>query len=119
VGADPKGRLRSVGRVLTKDHADRAKRSRAAGLWRSAEDVTSPGDLELHKTGTLDQCCYLFFQKSTRNSTGPQRDILFSARRHGLLDEDIRDLKAPAGPEHTCHLRQGGILVGDEIEHAV
>ncbi len=90
----------------------RAVFSGTTGLSRAAVNIPAPGDLEADETRGHDGQLELSFQESTRNSTGPERDVLLRALRNRLLDQDVADLQAAARLEHPRHLAQRRVLVG-------
>jgi hypothetical protein len=85
-------------------------------LRRTTEDIRPPGDLEPHKTGGHDRRLKLCFQQSTGNSTGPQVYVAFGALRHGFLHQDVTDLEAAVGLEHTGHLEKATWLYLGYVE---
>jgi hypothetical protein len=65
-------------------------------LGRAAENVGSPGNFEIHKTGHDHGHLQLCFQQSAGNSAGPQIYLAFGALRHNLLHQDVAKLQATA-----------------------
>ena len=67
---------------------------RSAGLlWCVAEDILSPGDLEVLETDLGYEGLKLCIQQSAGDSAGPQGYILLGFIRHRLLHRDIRYLE--------------------------
>ena len=91
----------------------------ARRLWRAGEDLGAPGDLEIDEPGRDNRCLKLCLQQSAGDSALPETDVSFATVRHGLLHEDVADLKATARLENACHFLESGKLVGKEVEHAV
>ena len=91
----------------------------ARRLWRASVDVSTPGDLEIDKSGRSDRCLKLCVQQSAGDSGLPEIDVSFAIVRDCFLDEDVADLKATAGLEHTCHFLQPRKLIGKKVEDAV
>ncbi len=91
----------------------------ATGLRRATEDIRLPGDLEVNKSGGHDRGLQFCFQQSTGNSARPQVDLLLRLLRHRLLHQDIPDLEAARGFEHTGHLPQGRQFVRQQVEDPV
>ncbi len=91
----------------------------ATGLRHATEDVRLPGDLEVNKSCSHDRGLEFCFQQSAGNSARPQIDLLFCVLWHRLLHQDIPDLEATAGFEHTRHLLQGHEFVRQQVENAV
>lgn len=86
--------------------AKRPKVGGAARLWRAAEYIRAPGDLEIDKASSHDRGLKLCIQQSTGDSAGPEVDLAFGALWNGLLHQDIANLQAPARLEHARHLGQ-------------
>jgi hypothetical protein len=99
--------------------SQRAELRGARGLRGARVDVSTPGDLEIDKTGGYHRYLELCVQQSAGDSALPQVDVLFSLFRHCFLNEDVAYLKAAARFEHTRHFPQSGKLVGKEIQHTV
>ena len=64
----------------------------AARLLGTGVDIPAPGDFEFNETCGQDGQRELSFQESTRNSTGPEVDLLASAFWHRMLDQNVADL---------------------------
>jgi len=107
------------GLARSEGDAERAELSGATRLLRTGVDIRARGDLEIDESGRGDGECYLSFQESTGNSTGPERDIRLGILGDRLLDQDVADLQAPAGPENACHFAQRGVFVRHEVEDAI
>jgi hypothetical protein len=91
----------------------------ARRLRRAGVDVSAPGDLEIDEPGGDDRCLKLCIQQSAGDSGLPEIDVSFAIVRDCFLDEDVADLKATAGLEHTCHFLQPRKLIGKKVEDAV
>ena len=76
----------------------------AAGLRCAVVDRSAPGNFETDEARGDDRLFELSFQDSTRNSTGPQINVLFGVGRDGFLDQDIGDLQTASRLEDTRHL---------------
>ena len=97
----------------------RAELGGTAGLRRTAEDVAAPANCEIDESCRDDGQFNLSFQKSTGNSTGPERDVLLRVLRNRLLDQDVADLQTAAGLENPRHLAQRGVFVGHQVQDAI
>ncbi len=97
----------------------RSELRRARLLGSSLEYVSPPGDLEVRESRSHDRGFELCFQQSTRDSAGPEFDILLGVFGHGSVNEDITDLNAPPGLEHPRHLGEGLMLVRHQVHDAV
>jgi hypothetical protein len=90
-----------------------------ARLRSATEDVHLPGNLEVNEARSHDRGLQFCFQQSTGNSARPQIDLLFRVRWHRLLHQDIPDLEAARGFEHTGHLPQSRQFVRQQVEDPV
>lgn len=108
-----------TGFARAKIDPDGAELRRARRLRRSAEHVRAPRDLESHESSRHDRGVQLCLQQSAGDSALPEIDVSFRARRDGLLDEDVTDLKTAARLEYTRHFAKAGHLIGEEIQHAI
>ena len=76
--------------------AERSKLCGARLLRCTREDVGTPGDLESIEPRCFDRGLELCFQQSAGDSALPEVDVSLGGVGHGLLHEDIADLKATA-----------------------
>jgi hypothetical protein len=91
----------------------------AAGLRRARVHVSAPCDLEAVETGGGNFQLKLSFQEGTRNSTGPQVDLVARAVWHGMLNQQVANLQSTAWLQHAGHLGQPDMLVRQQIEHSI
>ena len=108
-----------AGATRAKTDSHRSELGCARCLWRVSVNVQSAHNLELDESGGDDRRLKLCLQQSTRDSAFPQIDVAFALVAHGLLHEDVADLKPPARLECASHLPQSGELVRKEIEDAI
>jgi hypothetical protein len=110
-----------LGRCLARTEVDAESSvfGGAAGLCGAAIHVATPGDLEVNETSADNGHLELSFQESTGDSTSPQIDLLSCALWHGVLHQNVADLKPTSWLEHACHLRQACMLVRHQVEHTV
>ena len=66
-----------------------------------------------------EPCGVLCFQQSSCNSTGPEIDVASPFLAHRTLDRDVGKLHSAAGAQHAVELREDGILIRHEVDHAV
>ena len=59
------------------------------------------------------------FQQRPGNSAGPEIDVSSAFGADRVLDRHIRDLHPAAGREHAEELGEDGVLVRDQVDHAV
>ena len=88
-------------------------------LRRPCVHLGTPGDLEIDEAGRLDDRGELCFQQSTRDSTGPELNILLRSIRHRLVDRDVADLQATGRFEDSRHFAERLRFVWGEVEHTV
>jgi hypothetical protein len=72
--------------------AERPEVGCARRLRRATEDIRSPGDLKVDKTGGQDRGLELCFQQSAGNSASPKIDLAFGAIGHRFLHQDVANL---------------------------
>ena len=82
----------------------RPELGRARGLRRPGVDVHPCGDVEIHESGGDDRRPKLRLLKSAGNSAFPEIDVASGFVAHGLLDQNVADLKPAARLEHASHL---------------
>jgi hypothetical protein len=84
--------------------ADRPELRRARRLWRTAEHIGVPSDLEIHEPGGHDRGLKLRFQQSPGDSAFPQVDVTLGGVGNSFGHHDVTDLQPTAGLQHARHL---------------
>ena len=77
----------------------------------SFKNVMLLDDLGIFETGSAHGAQQICSLQTTGNSAGPKRNIVHSRLRHRFCDQNIADVKAPAGLENSRPLAQGSHLI--------
>jgi len=83
------------------------------------EAIKSFQDADLFKPHPLEDVDHLCLRQSAGNSTRPEVDVSPSVFREFDIQQDVGHLKSATRPEHAHDFREGALLLGHEIEHAI
>lgn len=89
------------------------------GEGRAGVGVDQVARLDALEAVMLEPGGVLCFQQSACDSTGPEVDVAAALLADGLLDRHVCELDAPARLEHAVELGEDGVLVRDQVDHAV
>jgi hypothetical protein len=88
-------------------------------VLRSGEDVSLFSPTNISEARVLQNPFPLCFQQSTGDSAAPEVDIVLSVLWYLFVDNDVRNLDAPAELEHPVDLLHDRHLVGTKINDAI
>ncbi len=73
-------------------------------MLRAGEDIRLAPPADVGETRVLKDPAPLCFQQSTRDSARPEVDVVLRVLRDFLVDDDVGDLEAAAGAQHSIDL---------------
>jgi hypothetical protein len=77
-------------------------------LGGTTKHILALHHLDLFEASGIDLSLQLDFEKSTSDTTFPQRNIALGTLRYGLLRQNISDLNAASGPESAYQFPLAG-----------
>jgi len=83
------------------------------------ERVEWIGQLDVDQPGTADHRLPPCTRQGTRDSTGPEIDVMERLLRDRTLKTDVRNRHPPAGPEHAVDLSVNADLVWAEVDDPI
>ena len=86
---------------------------------RAGEYIHLIAPTDILEARVLEEPIPLCLQQRTGDSAGPEIDVVLRVLVDGLLNDNVRDLEAPAAPEDAIDLLHDGHLVRGEVDDAV